>query len=77
MSWPLVQHPHALADRQPDARPMLDSPIEDAPRLVEVVAAIEHELGSQPISAPLPDLVEVAAVGIERVISFFVGPVPV
>ena len=31
----------------------------------------------QPIPAPLLDLVEVAPVGVERVVGFFVGPVVV
>jgi hypothetical protein len=38
----VLQHPHAPADRQPDARPMLDRSLEDALRLVEVTAGIEH-----------------------------------
>jgi hypothetical protein len=33
MPRPLVQHPHPLADGQPDARPMLDRALEDAARL--------------------------------------------
>jgi hypothetical protein len=45
---------------------VLVSPLEDAARLVEVVAGVKHELYPQPVPAPLPDLVEVAAVGIER-----------
>jgi hypothetical protein len=36
--WPFVQHPHALADRQPNARPVLGRQLEDAPRLVETCA---------------------------------------
>ena len=44
---PLVQHPHALADHQPDARPALGSALEDAARLVEVVAGVEHECSTR------------------------------
>jgi hypothetical protein len=45
----LVQHPHALAD----ARPVLGGPLEDAPRLIEVVAGIEQQLDLQPVSTLL------------------------
>ena len=47
---------------------MLDRPLKDAARLVEVVARIQHQLDPQPVPAPLLDLVEVAVVGIERVV---------
>lgn len=30
VSRPFVQHSHPLADREPDARPVLDRPLEDA-----------------------------------------------
>ena len=39
------------------------------------VAGIEHELDPQPVPAPLLDLVEVAAVGKERVVGLPVGPI--
>jgi hypothetical protein len=42
---------------------VLDGPLEDATRLVEAVAGIEHPLDPQPVAAPLLDLVEVAPVG--------------
>jgi len=58
-----------------NARPMLDGPLKDAPRLVEVVAGVEHELDPQSVLAPLLDLVEVAPVGVGWVVGFFVGPV--
>jgi hypothetical protein len=69
---PLVQHPYALADCEPDARPTLDRALEHAARLVEVVAGVEHELYSQPVPTPLLDLVEIASVGKQRIL---VGPV--
>jgi hypothetical protein len=50
VQWPLVQHPHALADREADARPLLDRSLEDAARFVEVVASIEHE--TRPAARP-------------------------
>ena len=64
VSRPLVHHPHALADRQPDAWPVLRGPLEDAARFVEVVAGVEQQLDPLPVPAPLLDLIEVAAVGI-------------
>jgi hypothetical protein len=42
--WPLVQHAHALADREADARPVLRGALKDAARLVEVGAGVEHQL---------------------------------
>ena len=54
---------------------MLDHALEDAARLFEVVAGVEHDLYSQPVAAPLLDLVEVAAVGIRRIVGLFVGEV--
>ncbi len=44
MPWPLVQHAHALADREADARPVLCGALRDATRLVEVGASVEHQL---------------------------------
>jgi len=64
----LIEHACPLPDRQLGARPVLDRPLKDAARLVEVVARIQHQLDPQPVPAPLLDLVEVAAVGIERVV---------
>ena len=64
MPRPLVKHPHPLADRQPDARPMLGRPLEDAARLVEIAAGVQHEFDPQSVPAPFFDLVEVPAVGV-------------
>ena len=62
MARPLVQDPHALADGQPDARPVLDRSLEDAARLVEIVASIEHPVGFAAVLGPLLDLVIIAVV---------------
>ena len=43
MPRPLVQHPHALADGEPDARPMLGGALEDAPRFV-----FDQQVGGRP-----------------------------
>ena len=64
-----------LKDRRPAAPLTLDGPFEDAPCLVQVVAGVEQQLDPLPVPAPLLDLVEVAAVGMGRIIGFFVGPV--
>ena len=37
---PLIKHAHALADRQPDAGPVLDRTLEDATRLVQAVVEV-------------------------------------
>ena len=42
MAWPLLQHPRSLPDGQPYPWPMLNRRTEDLPRLVEIVARIEH-----------------------------------
>ena len=57
MPWPLVQHPHALPDREPDARPVLGRPLEDAARLVEAATGVEHEFEPQSVTAPFLDFV--------------------
>ena len=54
---------------------MLDGVLEDAPRFVKVVARVEHQLNPQPVPAPFLDLVEVAAVGIERVVGLLDSPI--
>ena len=48
MAWPLVQHAHAPANSQADARSVPSSA-----RFVEVVACIEHQLYPQAVPAPL------------------------
>jgi hypothetical protein len=75
MPRPLVKHPHPLADRQPDARPMLGRPLEDVARLVEIAGGVQHEFDPQSVPAPFFDLVEVPAVGVARVIGLLVRQV--
>ena len=72
---PLVQHPRALADRQPNARSAPDGAVEDFARLVEVVAGLEQTIDLRAIPHPLLNLVEVVHVRNQRVVGFFIGPV--
>jgi hypothetical protein len=72
---PLLQHPRSLPDRQPHPWSLLDEVLEDAMRLSEAIPSERHFLNPLPILAPFLDLVEVAMVGLERVVGFFVGPV--
>ena len=69
---PLVQHPHAKARRQPDARPVLDRPGEQFLRLGETIAGIEQAIDLGAVLGLLLDLVEIAIVGIRRTIRLFV-----
>jgi hypothetical protein len=55
-----------------DPQPMLDRRGEDLPRLVQAAAGIEHALDLGAILGPLLDLVEVAVVRDEWVISLFI-----
>jgi hypothetical protein len=57
---PLVQHPHALADRQPHPWPVLDGAFEDAARLVEAVAG-QARTGTPTSTGPCPFLPRAAA----------------
>jgi hypothetical protein len=61
----LIEHACPLPDRQLGARPVLDRSLKDAARLV---ARIQHQLDPHLVPVPLLDLVEVAAVGIVRVV---------
>src|SRR5262249_32007573 len=73
---PLVEHAHALADRQPYARPVLGRrPLEDAPRLVEPRAGEQQFDDAHAVFAPLLDLVEVTAVSLDWVVGLFVEDV--
>ena len=68
----VLEHARSLPDGQPDARPMLGHTFEDAAGFVQA-AAREHHLGDPlPVARPLLDLVEVAPVGVDRIVSFFV-----
>ena len=52
---------------------MLDRLSEDLPRLVQLTAGIEHVVDLGPVLGPLLDLVEVAVVRDERIVSLVVG----
>jgi hypothetical protein len=69
---PLLQHQRPLPNGQLDPQPMLDRRGEDLPRLVQAAAGIEHALDLGAILGPLLDLVEVAVVRDEWVISLFI-----
>jgi hypothetical protein len=62
-----------LPGRQPRPRPPLDERLEDATRLVQAIPSEQQFLDPLTVSAPLLNLVEVAAVGIEWVVGFFGG----
>ena len=71
----LLQNARSLANGQSDAWPMLCHALEDAPGLIEA-GPREHEVDhTHPVFAPLLDLVEVAPIGVDRIIGLFVGPV--
>jgi hypothetical protein len=72
---PLLENPCPLPDRQPDPRPMLDCLVEQLTSLFEVVAGIKEAVDLHAVLRPLLDLVEIAMMGMEWVIGFFVGPV--
>jgi hypothetical protein len=48
--WVLIEHACPLPDRQLGARPVLDRPVKDAARLVEVVAGIEQTIDLDPVA---------------------------
>jgi hypothetical protein len=54
---------------------VLSGPLKDATRLVEACASEQQFDDAHAISAPLLDLVEVAALGIQRIVGLFVGSV--
>src|SRR5262249_40887606 len=72
---PLLQHARSLPERQLDPRPALGHAVKDALGLVEA-GPREHEVNhALPVTPPLLDLVEVAPVGVDRIIGLFVGPI--
>ena len=75
MPRPLVQHPRAPADRQPNARPEPDGAVEDFARLVEVVSGIEQTIDFRAIPRPILNLEEVVHVRNQRVVGFFIRQV--
>ena len=70
---PLVQHARSLADGHADPRPMLCPTIENAFDLVQAAAREQQLDYALAVSAPLLDLVEIAMVRDQGLVSFFVG----
>jgi hypothetical protein len=63
-----------LADGQSDPRPVLDCRGENLSRLVETAAGPQHVVDFRPVLHPLLDLVIIAMVRQQRLVSlFFVG----
>jgi hypothetical protein len=54
---------------------MLDCLVEELTSLFEIVAGVKEAVDLHAVLRPLLDLVEIAVIGVKRVISFFVGPV--
>jgi hypothetical protein len=71
--WSPLQYARPLPDGQPYARPVRHSLGEDFLCSPEVVAGIEQLVDFLTVPRPLLDLVEVAPVGMDRIIGFFVG----
>jgi hypothetical protein len=62
----------ALPDCQSDPWPMLDCRFKDLLRLIEIVASVEHSFDPTAILGPLLDLVVIALVGDQWLVSLFV-----
>jgi hypothetical protein len=56
---------------------VLGGALEDAARLIEVAASVLHQLDPQPVPATLLDFVEVAPVGVVRIVGFLVVQLPI
>jgi hypothetical protein len=69
---PLIEHPCSLSERQPDARAMLDCPLEYRAGPAETVAGIEQVIDLRSVPYPLLDLVEITVVRVDRAISHLV-----
>ena len=70
---PLLQHARSLPDCQPRPGSPLDEAFEDTLGLSETVPSEQHFLDLLAVPGPLLNVVEVAAVGVDRIIGFFVG----
>jgi hypothetical protein len=68
---PLLEHPRPPPDGEPDPRPMLDRLGEQLTSFFQVVACVKQALDLRTVLSPLFDLVEIAIVGIERVLGLF------
>ena len=71
---PLLQHVRPLPDSQSDSLPMLDRRREDLARLVEIVAGVQHVVDLGAVLGPFLDLIEIAVVRDQWLVSLVVGP---
>ena len=71
---PLLQHSRPLSDCQPCPWSLLDKPLKDTLGLGKAVPGEQQFFDALSIPASPLDLEEVAPVGVERVVGFFVGP---
>ena len=72
---PSLQNARSLADRYPDPRQVLDGVSKDFLRLAKIIADIEQAIDFHAVAGPLFDLVVIAVVREERIVSLFVGPI--
>src|SRR6516225_6529558 len=72
---PSLQNARSLADRYPDPRQVLDGVSKDFLRLAKIIADIEQAIDFHAVAGPLLDLVEIAMVRDQQVVSLFVRPV--
>ena len=72
---PPLQNVRSLPDRYPDPRPVLDGVGKDFLRLAKIIAGIEQAIDFHAVAGPLFDLVEIAMVRDQRVVSLVVRPV--
>ena len=75
VNWPVEAAPATpdfVAGSLASPWPLGDEPLEDTLGFGEAVSSEQQFLNPLPIPAPLLDLVEVAPVGVERVVGFFV-----
>jgi hypothetical protein len=70
-----LQDPSSLPDCQPRPWSLVDKSLEDTLRLGEAVSRKQQFFDTWPIPAPFLLFLEVAPVGVERIVGFFVGPV--
>ena len=72
---PSLQNARSLPDRYPDPRQVLDGVSKDFLRLAKIIADIEQAIDFHAVAGPLLDLVEIAMVRDQQVVSLFVRPV--
>jgi hypothetical protein len=71
--WPSLEYSRPLPDRQPSLRPILDRFGEQLTSFFQIVAGEKKALDLRAVLGPFLELVEIAIVRAQRVISFFVG----